>query len=460
MKWSRLSASIALAAILAGVSPALAADVPGYAIPIKVKTLPNGLTVVASEDHSAPTFGLTVVYGVGFRLEPKGRTGFAHLFEHMMFQGTPNAAKGVYSRVVQEGGGIENGSTRFDYTDYISSAPVSALEPILWLEADRMRDLDFSEENLANQQQVVKEEIRVNVKNQPYGGLAWIAPGQLIFDKWENSHDGYGSFADLEAAKLDDVREFHRTFYAPNNAVVALAGDFDSDEVFALVEKHFGSIPSQPSPPNPDLTEGLNGAERFRTETDPFAKIPGIVVGWKVPDPKSPDIWPLAVLGELLCSGEASRLNQELVKGRELLLQESGGLGWPLTDVLRVNGPTALIVFGLYKPDTDAKTVVEAIQAEADKIAREGVSLEELDRVRTKMLSDHFAGIERMIDRANLLGIRQLLSGNAASINDVPKILRAVKPEEIKNVAAKYLTTANRSTIDRRPVAPTDGSAN
>jgi zinc protease len=454
-----LTAAFGLVLILNALPPVQAMDVPQWDIPVQVKKLSNGLTVVASEDHSTPTFGITVVYKVGFRLEPKGRTGFAHLFEHMMFQGTPDVAKGVFSRVIQSGGGIENGSTRYDYTDYIASAPVSALETTLWLEADRMRDLDFSQENLANQQQVVKEEIRVNVKNQPYGGLAWISPGQLIFDKWENAHDGYGSFADLEAARLDDVREFHRTYYAPNNAVVALAGDFKAEEVFALAEKYFGSIPAQTPPPDPDLTESLNAAERLRTESDPFARVPGFVVGWKVPDAQSPDMWPLAVLGDLLCAGEASRLNQELVKGQELLLSVNGGLGWPLTDVLRVNGPTALIVFGLYKPDTDAKTVMEAIQREADKIAREGIPPEELERTRTKMFSDHFAGMERMIDRANLLGIRQALSGNAASINDVPKNLNSITVEDVKRVAGKYLTTANRSTIDRRPVASTDKSA-
>lgn len=460
MRGLPLAAAVVLAVIAGGLTPALGTEVPEYRIPIKVKKLPNGLTVVASEDHSAPTFGLTVVYKVGFRLEPRGRTGFAHLFEHMMFQGTPNAAKGIYSRVVQAGGGVENGSTRLDYTDYISTAPVSALDALLWLEADRMRELDLSSESLANQQQVVKEEIRVNVKNQPYGGLAWISPGLLIFDKWENSHDGYGSFADLEAARLEDVRDFHRTYYAPNNAVVSLAGDFKAEEAISLVEKYFGSIPSQPPPPSPDLTEALNSSERFRSETDPFAKVPGIVVGWKVPDAQSPDLWPLAVLGELLCSGEASRLNQELVKGREILLQVSGGLGWPLADALRINGPTALIVFGLYKPDTDARAVVNAIQAEADKIASEGISPAELERVRTKMLSDHFAGLERMIDRANLLGIRQALSGDAASINEVPRILQDVSAAQIQGVAAKYLTAANRSTIDRTPATSTDGSAN
>lgn len=167
-------------------APASATETPQWDIPVRTHRLPNGLTVVVSEDHSTPTFGISIAYRVGFRLEPQGRTGFAHLFEHMMFQGTPNAPKGTYDRVIEGGGGVNNGSTRYDYTDYIASAPVSALEPILWLEADRMKTLDFSAENLANQKEVVKEEIRSGVTNRPYGAFVWIDIGTLSFDKWES----------------------------------------------------------------------------------------------------------------------------------------------------------------------------------------------------------------------------------------------------------------------------------
>lgn len=177
---------ILVLALLAG--PASAAD--RWPIPIEVKKLDNGLTVVVSPDPSAPTVGISVVYKVGMRLEPKGRTGFAHLFEHLMFQGTPKAKKGVFDKVTSAGGGSNNGSTRPDFTNYIETAPVSALEALLWLEADRMRTLDFNAETLKNQQDVVKEEIRTNVTNTPYAGFMWIDIAQLAFDKWENAHDG------------------------------------------------------------------------------------------------------------------------------------------------------------------------------------------------------------------------------------------------------------------------------
>ena len=225
---------IAAAAVVLLPALALAAPPPEFKIPVAVKKLANGMTVVVSEDHSAPTFGISTVFHVGFRLEPKGRTGFAHLFEHMMFEGTPEAPKGTLTRVIEGGGGILNGSTRNDYTNYIAQAPVSALDAILWLEADRMKHLDFSEKNLKNQQEVVKEEIRVNVKNRPYGLFFWTDLVAKAFDKWENNHDGYGSFQDLENASLADVASFHRDYYGPNNAVLGIAGDITPEQGFAL----------------------------------------------------------------------------------------------------------------------------------------------------------------------------------------------------------------------------------
>ncbi|HYV84372.1 MAG TPA: pitrilysin family protein [Patescibacteria group bacterium] len=440
----------------AAKTPAGSSTAPKWTIPTAIKKLPNGLQVVVSEDHSTPTFGISTVYHVGFRLEPKGRTGFAHLFEHMMFEGSPDAPKGVYSRVVEGGGGIDNGSTRFDYTNYIASAPVSALEPILWLEAGRMKTLNFSPENLANQRDVVKEEIRVNVKNRPYGLFFWTDLGGLAFDKWENAHDGYGSFTDLDAATLADVEAFHKTYYAPNNAAIAIAGDVKPEEAFALVEKYFGGIPSQTVPPLPDVKEAPNTKERTLTQTDPFARVPGLAIGYKLPGPHDPDYAALALLGDLLVNGDASRLYQGLVKRDQVLLQVSGGVGWPLGDPVTIDGPIMLVVFGLYKPNTSAAAVTAAVQKEIDAIAKDGVPEAELARTRTSTLSDFYSNLERLINRADLLAIRQLFTGNAATINDVPGQIAAVTSADLKRVAARWLTPANRSSVDRQP-APAEG---
>ncbi len=422
-----------------------------WRIPVEVKKLPNGLTVVVSEDHTSPTFGLSIVYGIGFRLEPKGRTGFAHLFEHLMFEGTPAAPKGVMDSVIEGGGGSLNGSTRYDYTNYISSAPVSTLDPILWIEADRMKTLDFSEKNLENQRDVVKEEIRVNVKNRPYGLFFWTDLAGKAFDKWENAHDGYGSFEDLDAATLKDVESFYQTYYGPNNAVMALVGDLTPAEVFAKVEKYFGALPSRPTPPPPDVSEGLNTAERTLEQTDPLARVPAIAVGYKMPARGSRDHVPAAVLGDLLLNGEASRLYQGLVKGKELLLQIQGGMNWPLGDAWTFNGPTLMGMFALYKPTTSAKAVADAIQEEIQRVAREGIPAADLARVKTKMRSDYYAGLELPIYRADAIALAQLLTGSAAFVNEVPGKLEAVTSADLQRVASTYLTVANRTVVDRKP---------
>lgn len=450
----------ALALAVSGPGPAEAAAPKGtdWRLPVSVRKLPNGLTVVVSEDRSSPTFGISTVFRIGFRLEPKGRTGFAHLFEHMMFEGTPNSPKGTLMRVIQGGGGILNGSTRYDYTNYIASAPVSALDAILWLEADRMKGLDFSEKNLKNQQDVVKEEIRVNVLNRPYGLFFWTDVAGKAFDRWENSHDGYGSFTDLDAANVADVKGFFETYYAPNNAVLAITGDVDAADVFAKAEKYFGSIPSRPTPPRPEIAEGPNSAERWVTQTDPLAKVPGVAVGFKLPGPASKDFVASAVLGEVLAGGEASRLYLGLVKGKELLLQVVGGTNWPLGSPWEIDGPTLMTFFALYKPTTDAKAVVAALGQETERIAREGISPAELARVKTKMESDLVSSLELPWDRANALALAQAFDGDAASVNALPGRIRAVTSDDVKRVAATLLVPANRTVVDRQvakaPPAP------
>jgi predicted Zn-dependent peptidase len=448
-----LIAAAALASLPALASAAPPPTAGGFKVPVAVKKLPNGLTVVVSEDHSAPTFGISTAFGVGFRLEPKGRTGFAHLFEHMMFEGTPIAPKGTLTRVVEGGGGVLNGSTRNDYTDYIASAPVSALDAILWLEADRMKALDFSEKNLKNQQEVVKEEIRVNVKNRPYGLFFWTDLVGKAYDKWENNHDGYGSFEDLDAANLKDVEAFYTGFYGPNNAVVAIVGDVTPAEVFAKVEKYFGPLPSRAVPPRTDVAEGMNSAERTLGETDPLARVPAVAVGYKVPMKIGKDYVALVVLGDVLLNGDASRLYQALVKGKELMTQVQGGVNFPFESPWRNSGPTLFSYFGLYKPGSDVKAVVDAAQAEIGKIASAGVPASELLRVKSKMRADYYGNIELPIDRADTLALAQLVLGDANAVNTIPADIESVTSADLQRVAAKYLTAANRTVVDRKPAA-------
>src|SRR5487761_1682280 len=262
---------------------------PEWRVPLAVKTLDNGLTLAVSRDDSAPTFGLCIAYGIGFRLEPKGRTGFAHLFEHMMFEGTPDAPKGIFDREIEGGGGFTNGDTRFDFTEYIESAPISALNPTLWLEADRLKGLDFSVANLNIQRNVVEEEVRVNVLNQPYGSFYWLDLPQKAFNRYPNAHNFYGDFKDLDAANIGDVRKFFETYYAPNNAVLAVVGDVTPDDVFRKAQQYFDSIPRRAVPAKPDVEEAPQKAERCSVEEDKLARVPALAVGYRMPPRTSPD---------------------------------------------------------------------------------------------------------------------------------------------------------------------------
>lgn len=441
------AASLALTGSLAAAAPSS----DSWQIPVHTRQLANGLTVVISPDSSSPTVGISVVYKVGMRLEPRSRTGFAHLFEHLMFQGTPNAPKGVFDKVITSGGGNNNGSTRPDFTNYIETAPSSALEAMLWLEADRMTTLDFNPTTLKNQQDVVKEEIRVNVQNQPYGGFMWLDISALAFDKWENSHDGYGSFVDLEKANLDDVRAFHRDFYGPNNAVLSIAGDVTPQQGFALAEKYFGKIPARATPKPSDFTEGLNTQERRLTQPDKLAQVPAIAAAWKLPVRGSKDQAPFAVLGQLLAGGDASRLYQGLVKGRELALNVDSLYG--LTGVWEYDGPSLFTVFALYKPTTDAHALLAAMDEEIARIVKDGVDEATLKNLKTALLADWYDGLEMFLRRADRLAKLQALWGDAGVVNQVPGWIAAVTSADVQRVAGTYLTQANRSVIDRKPAA-------
>ena len=449
-----------LPALLVGFSlsmSAFAASADQWKLPVHTKKLDNGLTVIVSEDHSSPTVGVSVVYHVGMRLEPRNRTGFAHLFEHLMFQGTPNAPKGVFDKTITAGGGRNNGSTRPDFTNYIETAPVSAIEPILWLEADRMKTLDFNAKTLKNQQDVVKEEIRVNVKNQPYGGFMWLDISQHAFQKWENNHDGYGSFEDLEGASLDDVRAFHRDYYGPNNAVLAIAGDVTPAQGFALAQKYFGKIPARPTPKSGDFSEPLGTQEKRVEQSDALAQVPAIAAAWKVPERGSRDQAPMAVLAELLAGDDASLLYQNLVKGREIALNVSPLFG--LTGPFEYDGPTLLTIFALYKPTSNADAMLAAMDEVIGKVAKDGVDAATLKRVKTRMLADWYNKNEAFINRADTLAKLHTLWGDANVANKIPGWIEAVTSDDVKRVAATYLVPANRTVIDRKP-APKAAPAN
>jgi zinc protease len=432
---------------------AMSASAQEWKPPTSMKKLPNGLTVVVSEDHSAPTFGICISYGIGFRLEPEGRTGFAHLFEHMMFEGTPNSPKGIFDRVIESGGGATNGDTRYDYTEYIETAPVSALDPILWLEADRLKTLDFSTKNLENQRNVVEEEVRVNVMNQPYGLFFAIDLPGKAFDTYPNAHNFYGDFKDLDSAKIEDVQKFYEQYYAPNNAVLAIVGDLKPSEVYEKVEKYFAGIPSRPTPPRPTVEEKPQTAERREKESDKLARVPALAIGYRMPPPRTATALAGAVAGELLQNGQASRLYQALVKEKQVALSVDGGVNWPLGNPFEYNGPTLMTSFIVYPPNVTEDQVLAAYDATVNELATKGPSQQDLERVVTKMRSDLYAQLEIPITRASALSHAVLFTGSFDEVFSIPDELTKVTPEQVREFTAKYLVSTNRTIINRVPAA-------
>ena len=447
--WTHLLTSIVLLGFAA------AAQGQEWKAPTAMKKLSNGLTVVVSEDHSAPTFGLCLSYAIGFRLEPQGRTGFAHLFEHMMFEGTPDAPKGVFDRVIEGGGGFNNGDTRYDFTEYIESGPISTLDPVLWLEADRMKALDFSVKNLDNQRNVVEEEVRVNVLNQPYGFFFWLDLPQKAFDMYPNAHNFYGDFKDLDAAKIEDVKKFYEQYYTPNNAVLAIVGDVKTTEIFAKADKYFASIPSGPTPPRPDVNEPPQKGERRFTETDKLARVPAIAIGYHMPPRSSPDAIVGAVTAELLHNGQASILYQALVKEKQVAVSVEGGMNWPLGNAFEYNGPTLMTSFIVYPPTVREDQLLAAYDGVIAELARKGPSREQVERVAAKMRSDWYSELEIPVNRASALSHAVLFEGNFDSVYQIPDRVAKVTPEEVRSFVAKYLVPGSRTVINRVP-APAD----
>jgi predicted Zn-dependent peptidase len=429
----------------------LSAAAQQWKAPTTMKKLPNGLAVVVSEDHSAPTFGLCISYGIGFRLEPEGRTGFAHLFEHMMFEGTPSSPKGVLDRVIEGGGGTNNGDTRYDFTEYIEAAPVSALDPVLWIEADRLKTLDFSPKNLENQRNVVEEEVRVNVLNRPYGLFFAIDLPGKAYDTYPNAHNFYGEFHDLDAAKIEDVQKFYEQYYAPNNAVLAIVGDVQPDDIFAKVEKYFAAIPARTVPPRPKVEEPPQSAERHASETDKLAKVPALAVGYRMPPRHSPDALTGAVTGELLHNGQASVLYQALVKDKQVALSVDGGVNWPLGTPFEYNGPTLMTSFIVYPSSVSEDQLLAAYNATIKDLIDKGPSQRDVDRIITKMRSDSYGNLEVPLNRASALSHAVLFDGTFDGVFQLPDDLAKVTPAQIRAFAAKYLVASNRTVMNRVP---------
>jgi predicted Zn-dependent peptidase len=449
-----MAMALCLAGLPAGAGQPLApkAAKPAHAgIPMKQLHLKNGLRVILSEDHNAPTFGISVTYNVGSRDEVKGRTGFAHLFEHMMFQGSEKVGKGEHYSLVLNNGGEMNGTTDSDRTDYFETMPSNQLELGLFLESDRMRSLVINQANLDNQRNAVQEERRLGMDNQPYGLVAERLQ-DLAYDNFAYKHDTIGSMEDLNAASVQDVASFFKTYYAPNNAVLVLVGDFQPKAALALVRKYFEAIPSQAMPPKPDLTEPEQKAERRSTATDPLAPLPRVDVAYKTVPAYSPDWYALRILTNVLGQGESARLYQVLVKEKAM----ASTVFCYLPD--NVGASLFRIGIGL-NPGQAPEAVEKVLYEQIAQIAKEGIAPWELEKAR--MQARHQSAEQRRstLYRAILVGEYASKFGQADLINHSEASLQAVTAEQVKEAAHTFLTAARRSVLTTLPQAKPEGDA-
>ena len=431
-------------------------------IPVEHQTLPNGLRVVVAPDSAAPVVTVGVYYKIGFRLEPQGRSGFAHLFEHMMFQGSENAAKMQHIKLINSSGGVLNGSTMYDVTNYYQAVPSNALERILWLEADRMRALKVDDENLRNQRDVVKEEVRVNVMNQPYGGFPWLDMPPVAFRNWANAHNFYGDFADLDAASLADVQVFFRSYYIPNNAVLLILGDVSASDGFALAEKYFANIPSGPPPRFADPAEPKQVEERRGEVVEKFGTLPAMAIGYVMPRRRTPDWCAMALLDQALHGGRAGRMYRELVLEKQLAVEAQGGID----DIFGYNGPTQMTTRILHKPEITSEATLAVFDAIVAEIQEKGIAEAELEQLKVKWRSDYFATLEGgrggympRYGLMHLLACFTLFDGEPQLVNSILDGFLAVSKEQVQDVARRYLKPENRAIVFRKPNAVSQEAA-
>ena len=411
--------------------------IPAPKLELRRLTLDNGLRAVLAPDTAAPVVAVSVHYDVGFRSEPVGRTGFAHLFEHLMFQGSESLPKLAHFRHVQSSGGTFNGSTHFDYTDYYEVLPSAGLERAIFLEADRMRAPTISEENLRNQVDVVKEEIRLNVLNRPYGGFPWILLPPVLYETFANAHNGYGDFSDLEQATVEDCAAFFDSYYAPANAVLTVAGDFDLNTATDFVHRHFDDVPARPAPKRPSFAEPLPEAERRSDHKDPLAPMPALAVGYRLPDPATDlDAYTARVaLASVLADGDSSRLRQRMIYRDEVVTDVGAGIG--LFGVpYEARDPDTMMITAVHPPTVDADRVLATVDEEIAVIAKDGVSDDELGRTVARWSSAMFRDHDRLATRTRAIGACELLHGRGELAAELPALVAAVTSDQVAAAAA------------------------
>ena len=433
----------------------------------KETTLKNGLRVLTVEDHNAPVIAVSVTYNVGSRNEKAGRTGFAHLFEHMMFQGSENIGKSEHFILINNNGGTMNGTTNDDRTNYFEALPANQLELALFLESDRMRSLVVNQDNLNNQRNAVQEERRIGVDNAAYGRTGEVEQ-DLMYDNFAYKHDTIGSMEDLNAATVDDVRDFFKIYYAPNNAVLVLVGDFKTAEALAGVRKYFESIPRQADPPAVDMTEPEQKAERRTSLDDQLARALRVSIGFKAVAGNSADFFALQVLANVLGGGggfgggggrfgggggggNSSRLYQRLVRDTQLVTNVNSGMS-------EMRGPGPFRITATLPRGSKSEAVEAAIYEEIDRLKKEPIADWELQKAKNAARRNFINGLQSSLSRAQTLGQYTVYYNEPNLINTRLDKVEAVTKEDVMRVASKYLKQTNRTVVITIPKATGRGA--
>src|ERR1700737_196888 len=445
--WGRIMrrSRIFLAVLFAA---ALAVSVHAVNIPKVEYTetkLANGLRVVISADHAAPVVSLCVAYDVGSRNERPGKTGYAHFFEHMMFKGSGNVADGELAALIQNYGGEHNGQTDKDHTIYFEEVPSNQLDMVLFLESDRMKALALTVEGVKNQREGVKKERRFRYDNQPYGTPSPTID-EMAFQNFANQHSVIGSMTDLDAATIQDFADFFKTYYAPSNAVLAIAGDVDPKVTLEKVQKYFGGLPSQPAPAKADTTEPSQREEKRRALDDPLSRLQLIDGGFHLPAGLSPDMDALNALASILGTGRSSRLYDSLVRRQQLAVQIYTGSA-------AQKGPGLFYLEAVGAPGKPVADVEAAMYAEVEKIKSSPIQDWELEKARNAAKRGLVGAIRNSLQRAILLARYGVFYKDPGVINTRYERIAAVTAADVQRVAKQYLVPANRTVVITSPKA-------
>jgi zinc protease len=438
----RVAGAALAACTLLAAAPLVAAVRPPK-LQYEISTLPNGLTVVLEEDHSTPIVHLNLTYHVGSKNEKPGRTGFAHLFEHLMFKGSRNVEPEGHTSMIASIGGQSNAYTTEDETTFWETAPSQYLPMLLWLEGDRMATLRINKETFTNERDVVKEERRLRIDNQPYGRLNEIIYEQ-VFTTHPYKHQPIGSMADLDAASVDDVLDFYRTFYVPENATLTLVGDIDPAQALQLVTQYLGRVPKAAKPVPRDIPrEPTQTAERRLTLQTPWP-LPAVVVAYHITNDGNPDSYPLHIAGKVLSDGQSSRIQQKLVYEQQVAVAAFGGPNL-------IEDPNLFYAVAIVQPGRTPEQAINGLIAEFDLLKNQPISDRELQRAKNQFARDYILGRESDQEKARVLSHAVVIHHDIKTADGEFDIFQGLTTADVQRVARTYFTTNNRTVLTLLP---------